>query len=320
MEESKNITSSLLTPERLWAAICGVTGFAAAIFCKKYGSQLSTPLIVIICLIPILLCIFFVWHFGKNREKLKKNFKYLSLGILIVLILYYVIITLPLLFKSRFQGNIEMENQVNKSLSVNSRQAAFANTKKQINKRKEYSQKEAKINENPSLEDKLSTISSINSSHLPSEISVGNTQSCIDSNCVRGNNYGKMEINKYGAAKLLMTDDQELAIIKAMMLYPGVKFKIMRNQATPDSYNYAEKLKNALLDAGMVCVEDGKNVTIIGQPIPSGISMSVGSDEVYIMNALKAALEETGLPQELVSANPREISSDILEIIITPSR
>lgn len=130
-----------------------------------------------------------------------------------------------------------------------------------------------------------------------------------------------MEINQYGPPRLLMTDDQELAVTKVMRLYAGSKFKIIINQMTSDqdSSNYAEKLRNALLNAGMVCTGYGNTVIISSPPIPPGISMVVRSDNEYVMNALKNVLEETGFPKELISAKAIETPSDTLEITITPN-
>lgn len=149
--------------------------------------------------------------------------------------------------------------------------------------------------------------------------SKGDTQTCTNSNCVQVNN-AKMQINQYGPAKLLMTDDQELAITQAMKLYAGLKFKIIRYQQTIDSSNYADKLKNALLNAGMIRVEEDSEVLFSTQLISPGISMITGNNKVYVMNALRNALEENGLTKELVSTDTVDTSSDTLQITIAPNR
>ncbi len=343
MDDSKNVTSSLLTPDSVKAMIFGAMALALNILRDKYSSYLSTPFVVVICTIPLLLFIFFICRFGKNREGLSKIFKriflYFLIGLIVLPFLYYAI-SMSHYFLSikggnalmipkselQVQGNIEMKNQVTKPLGNNLNQALSANTKKKLKKRNEDAQKQTKIDQTLRSENGLSIPSSIaNLEHLSAVSSTPifkeNTQTCIGSNCVQGNNYGKMEINQYGPAKLLMTDDQELAVTKAMGLYAGSEFEIILNQMISDldSKNYAEKLRNALLNARMVCTGYGNTVIISDEPIPPGISMTVGTDKEYVMNALKNVLEETGLPKELVSAKVIETPSDTLKIIITPN-
>lgn len=145
-------------------------------------------------------------------------------------------------------------------------------------------------------------------------------QNCIV-NCFEGNNRGTVVMNQYGPPKLMMTDEQKSAITKAMRPYAGLKFTIFRHEETLDSSDWADKLRDALKEAGMICTKDG-NGTAFYRPsaVPQGISINIGNDNIDAATALAKVLRNVGLTQGPIPLGINKVRSDAFDIVVAPSR
>lgn len=144
------------------------------------------------------------------------------------------------------------------------------------------------------------------------------TQNCVGSNnCFQGTNYGALN---FGAPKLLMTDDQQEAITDAMKPYAGVTGMIECENGTLDAPAFAEKLYQALHDAGMAIPEPScaRMVGSFGTTYP-GISFTMTSDRVAAANALAIALNKAGLLARPFNGVPLP-GTGALTITIRPNR
>lgn len=122
------------------------------------------------------------------------------------------------------------------------------------------------------------------------------TQFCNGSNCVQGTNYAPMTYNQYGALKLEMTDAQRDSITDAMNKFPGVTVNVACENNTEDVPAFAEKLYQALHNAGMKINEPScaRMVGTFGPPHP-GITWTVTPDHYDAANALANVLVKIGL-------------------------
>ena len=105
-----------------------------------------------------------------------------------------------------------------------------------------------------------------------------------------------------------------------MKPYAGLKFTMFRHNATEDSVKYADQLKQALTDAGLLCVQDRNGTTFSERVIPAGISMGVGQDELGAANHLAEALKGVGLIQDRLPASRNIVRPDAFDIIVAPNR
>ena len=146
-------------------------------------------------------------------------------------------------------------------------------------------------------------------------------QTCVGSNCVQGPNFGPQILNQYGAPKLVMTDVQKDAIRDAMKSYAGSKFTIMRHDATPDSSEYADRLRDALKDAGMICTGDGSGIVFMsGGGVPPGVWLTIGKDEKDAANTLGKTMLSVGLIHAPLPASMNDKRSDAFDITVAPNR
>ncbi|MGB8478396.1 MAG: hypothetical protein WCE63_06100 [Acidobacteriaceae bacterium] len=145
-------------------------------------------------------------------------------------------------------------------------------------------------------------------------------QNCTESNCVQGTNYGPLTYNQFGAPKLEMTDAQRNSITDAMKEFPGLNVSVGCENATEDAPAFAEKLYQALHNAGMKIEEPScaRMIGTYGPPHP-GVTFSVSPDRQNEANVLEKAMVDAGVlptpvPLEVVPFN------GILSITVRPNR
>lgn len=151
----------------------------------------------------------------------------------------------------------------------------------------------------------------------PSQSHQQNTQICDKGNCFQGNNYGNLTMSQIqGPPKLIMSEEQKSTITQEMRPYAGLKFSIHRHTATPDSKDYSDKLRDALKDAGMICIIDDSPL-MLPTP-PSGISFYIGNERIGVAEALANILKKLNLQSE--THGMRQENPDGFEIIVAPNR
>jgi hypothetical protein len=117
-----------------------------------------------------------------------------------------------------------------------------------------------------------------------------------------------------------MSDKQRDAITDAMKSFAGLKFSMMRHDATPDSAEYADKLRDALTNAGMVCTSDMSGTAFGHGGISPGVSASVGKDEMGALGALAGAMRTQGLLPNPLPVGTNNTSPDAFGITVAPNR
>jgi len=143
---------------------------------------------------------------------------------------------------------------------------------------------------------------------------------CGNAGICAGVNNGVQQFNQFGAPKLVMTDAQRDAIRDAMNPYAGLKFTLMRHDATEDSMKYADQLKKALTDAGLVCIMDGSGTEFNGGVVPSGVSLLIGADEFGAANSLGTAMQNSGLLKGKLPASKNDVRSNGFDVTVAPNR
>jgi hypothetical protein len=142
-------------------------------------------------------------------------------------------------------------------------------------------------------------------------------QKCQGSACAQGPNSQAM-FNQYGAPKLTITDDQKKAIQDAMTPYAGVRFEIGRNNSTEDSELYADRLKKALTDAGLVAVDD-IHMTVFSY-VPGGVFLHLSESGKLAASALANVMVLQGLEKDKVPAEMTNNANYDFMITVTPNR
>jgi Spy/CpxP family protein refolding chaperone len=146
------------------------------------------------------------------------------------------------------------------------------------------------------------------------------SQPCIGSNCFQGTNSGTViqTLNQYGAPKLVMTDAQRDAIRDAMKPYAGTGIRIFCHAETEDSRTYAEKLRDALKNAGLH-VEGPYWASWVGL-IPAGPSFGYSADNKPAADTLAHTMLITHLIDKPVPANVLTDRNNYFDITIAPNR
>ncbi len=135
-----------------------------------------------------------------------------------------------------------------------------------------------------------------------------NTQTCISSNCVQGNNFGPQTVNNYGPPKLVMTDEQESALADAMKPLPGMHVAIISVGEERDVVEYGSRIARALRRAGMT-VEEQR--VYMYPDAPPGVSMNSGADRMSDAAALATAMVLTGVATRPVRLTKDRDPSDL---------
>ena len=143
-------------------------------------------------------------------------------------------------------------------------------------------------------------------------------QKCETSACAQGPG-SQATYNQYGPAKLTMTQDQQAAITKAMLPYAGLEFTIERHDATKDSSEYGDKLRDALKAAGMFCTRDSTGNRIQPGGIPAGVSVTIGRGNLDKLIALAKALRISGAIAGKVSYVTDSRRQDAFDILVAPN-
>ena len=145
-----------------------------------------------------------------------------------------------------------------------------------------------------------------------------NTQSCISSNCVQGDNYGSQTINQYGPPKLVMTDEQQKTITAAMKPLPGMRIIVMTVGDTQDVFVFGSRLVSALNVGGMSA--EMQQTLLYGAPggTPSGISLEIGDDRSPDALALATAMVQAHLVRAPIYATSNHQDRDALTVIVEP--
>jgi hypothetical protein len=145
-------------------------------------------------------------------------------------------------------------------------------------------------------------------------------QNCVGSACAQGAG-SSAQYNQYGAAKLVISDEQRDQIRDAMVPYAGINVGIVCNNATEDSMAFAKQLQKALNDAGLVA----------GTPIAAMVLASAGGVIpagmlVHATAGNKPAVDALGLIMQKVHVIDKPIPLGILDqqeasfqITITPN-
>lgn len=151
---------------------------------------------------------------------------------------------------------------------------------------------------------------------------VGGVDCTANSGNCAGINNGNQIVNQYGAQKLGMTDAQQAAIRNDMKPFAGLQFTVFRHDATPDSSAFADKLRDALTGAGMICARDtsGQQFNGDGSAVPSGMSLQIGSNSQRAAKALADAMSAAGLITKPISASMNNVRPDAFDITVAPNR
>jgi len=116
-----------------------------------------------------------------------------------------------------------------------------------------------------------------------------------------------------------MTDTQHDAIRDAMKSYTGTSFWMVSADATPDSLAYADKLRDALTGAGLVCANDSRN-SHWSIAIDPGVSIYYSTGGKKIVDKLVEVLNTSGALKETPTFHEKEGTSTMIQIFVTPNR
>lgn len=168
----------------------------------------------------------------------------------------------------------------------------------------------------------LYATSSATASSAPLTQPTPSTQTCgAGSNCFQGNNSGHVEMNQYGAPKLLMTDEQRAAIKTAMRPYKGSKFVLYSSYPTEDSEKFSKRLRDTLIDAGLICGQYISGDILMSEGTVHGLYVVFGKNKKDQFLTLESALIKSGaLDQDKISFGKIYNEPDAFTIIISPNR
>jgi hypothetical protein len=116
-----------------------------------------------------------------------------------------------------------------------------------------------------------------------------------------------------------MTQEQQAAVTKAMLPYAGLEFTIERHDATKDSSEYGDKIRDALKAAGMFCTRDGTGTRIQPGGISAGVSVIIGRGNLDELKALAKALRTSGAIVGKVSYVTDRGRQNAFDILVTPN-
>jgi hypothetical protein len=139
-------------------------------------------------------------------------------------------------------------------------------------------------------------------------------------NC--GSGGGSQTFNQYGAPKLVMTEDQRMAIRDAMKPFAGITIDIECQDATEDSFEYCKKLARAFTESGITSIGPtaGTHLMSDSHAIPSGVSFSAGHEREGAAIALAKAMIESHLIDYQVKDWVNMQDNQAFMVIIAPNR
>ena len=143
-------------------------------------------------------------------------------------------------------------------------------------------------------------------------------QKCETSACAQGPG-SQATFNQYGPAKLTMTQEQQAAVTKAMLPYAGLEFTIERHDATKDSSEYGDKIRDALKAAGIFCARDSTGSRIQPGGISAGVSVIIGRGNLDELKALAKALRTSGAIVGKVSYVTDRGRQNAFDILVAPN-
>lgn len=122
---------------------------------------------------------------------------------------------------------------------------------------------------------------------------------------------------------LPVLDAQQDVIREAMKQYSGKTFNMIREiPTTPESVKYADRLRDALVNAGLICVLDGSSPSNLsgGSTFPPGVSIAGGSDTHQEMNDLAKALIVSGALKGRVRFWDNPQGPQAFDIVVMPNK
>jgi hypothetical protein len=105
-----------------------------------------------------------------------------------------------------------------------------------------------------------------------------------------------------------------------MKPYVGMSFLISRHDATPDSSEYADKLRDALVAAGLTCKLDMTGQVFTNGGVKPGVSFNIGRDDKDAASTLVKTMADLGLLHERLSIGVNQNVASQFQIVVAPNR